>query len=323
MSGALVTLLCLASPWFLYIHRHPEGAQAFEDLHNSVSGEGHYNGFWAYIPYLLSQAMPWTLLLVLAVVFVIRRWRNEPQLRVPAIWAACILLPLCVWGNKQAHYLLPLWPAMMLLLGGFADRAAAGRINAPFLTWFKRLWIATCFAIVLAALAVIPLGIKSRDDFMIVDAITALGLTLIVDTVWRRFRRRGMDGVIWPFTVAAVLLVMLVTGVWEPSLHDRNARVVAEQIRDDFGAAPCAYVAKSGLGLSLCFYLGGDVPELETAEERQAETDHHPALVLIAEYPRKGGPPSTPKGYRRYETSTKVYLVHPAMQPDDAFADRP
>ena len=43
-------------------------------------------------------------------------------LLVLAGWGGVILVPLCLWGNKQIHYLLPLMPATFCLVGWALDR---------------------------------------------------------------------------------------------------------------------------------------------------------------------------------------------------------
>ena len=116
--GGLVTLLVLAVPWFAYVWRTTaDEGQLGADLVNSVDGGDHRGWPWAYVPMLLRATLPWTIVWLIALWMAATRLRRSAALRELSAWGAAILVPLCVWGNKQPHYLLPLMPPTMILVG--------------------------------------------------------------------------------------------------------------------------------------------------------------------------------------------------------------
>ena len=116
--GGLITLVVLAVPWFVYVWRTTaDEGQLGADLTNSVDGGDHHGWPWAYVPMLLRATLPWTPLWLVALWLAATRLRRSAGLRELTAWGAAIFFPLCVWGNKQPHYLLPLMPPTMILVG--------------------------------------------------------------------------------------------------------------------------------------------------------------------------------------------------------------
>lgn len=154
--GAIFTLLVLAVPWFVYVKTHTAAeGQLGADFANSADGGDHPGPPWAYVPMLIKATVPWTGVWAVALVMAGMTWleqsRNKraiapgtpdaaKKVANPAdetsggisettallnlmLWGAAVLLPLCVWGNKQFHYLLPAMPPTMILVGWACDAA--------------------------------------------------------------------------------------------------------------------------------------------------------------------------------------------------------
>ena len=116
VCGAGPVALILSLAWFAYII-HTIGLKTFRsELSVAVEGEDHGGSALLYIPYLAIATLPWTPVLIIALIQAIRRWREE-NVKLVLIWFAAILLPLCIAGNKQPHYLMPLMPACAVLMG--------------------------------------------------------------------------------------------------------------------------------------------------------------------------------------------------------------
>lgn len=114
--GAPITLLIVAAPWYLYVSATQGWSVFLTEMENTTTGGNHWGWPFIYIPWLVVATAPWSPLVVLALYDGIRKWRIEQPVRVVLIWIGAILIPLCINGNKQLHYLLTLMPPMMILM---------------------------------------------------------------------------------------------------------------------------------------------------------------------------------------------------------------
>lgn len=110
-----VSALAVAGPWYFAITRR-EGWAFIDELfvkhHFSrfVSDDlQHVQPFWFYAPVLIGLLAPWTLLLFRA------PWR-EPRWRYFVVWAVFGFAVFSSGANKLPGYLLPLLPALAVLM---------------------------------------------------------------------------------------------------------------------------------------------------------------------------------------------------------------
>jgi len=78
---------------------------------------------------LLIRTAPWGVFALGAGDWAVRRFRRRGYhaALIPAAVLGIGLAIMALTPNRRAHYLLPLLPMWALMLGGFLDRAAAGR----------------------------------------------------------------------------------------------------------------------------------------------------------------------------------------------------
>ncbi len=76
--------------------------------------QGHVRPFLYYLPNLLLDFFPWSLVLPLALAGAWRR-RTCPAQRFVLVWAAVMVGALSLSVTKRAHYLLPAYPALAVL----------------------------------------------------------------------------------------------------------------------------------------------------------------------------------------------------------------
>ncbi len=125
LRGGLLALV-LAAPWFVLVSsRNPEFAQFFfihEHFERFLTQEHHRIGAWWYFgPLLLVGLLPW----VGAFFWTLpRSWRDAPRERngfswprFCLVWIAFTFLFFSVSGSKLPSYILPLFPAVALVLG--------------------------------------------------------------------------------------------------------------------------------------------------------------------------------------------------------------
>ncbi|TXI09269.1 MAG: glycosyltransferase family 39 protein [Rhizobium sp.] len=126
--GPLLFLL-LAAPWFLLVSmRNPEFAKFFfihEHFGRFATDQARRLGAWYYfVPILLGGLMPWTTLLPALGRYTVRRESGGFQPNgVLLVWSAFIFIFFSISSSKLPGYLLPIFPALGLLLGRYLDKA--------------------------------------------------------------------------------------------------------------------------------------------------------------------------------------------------------
>ena len=121
-GGAL--LLALTLPWFIAVSRaNPEFFHFFfihEHFERFLTKQhGRYQPPYYFIPVLLAGMLPWTIALIDALA---RTWKRDPQQRFQTqrfllLWAAVVFVFFSVSDSKLVSYILPIFPALALLMG--------------------------------------------------------------------------------------------------------------------------------------------------------------------------------------------------------------
>ncbi len=148
ISGLSIFLL-LAAPWFYLVSvRNPEFAQFFF-IHEHVerfltTTHQHEGPLWFFIPDLLIGLLPWTSLLF---VMLIAGWRKtdldgdkksvfNPK-RFLIVWCGFIFVFFSISGSKLPSYILPIFPALGLLvaplLASYSAQALKKHLAVPVL----------------------------------------------------------------------------------------------------------------------------------------------------------------------------------------------
>ena len=132
VAGVLLFLV-LCAPWFIKVSlMNPEFAWFFfahEHFTRFIGTAHHRDGpFWYFLPVLLIGMLPWTWL---AIEGLRDAWRTRPPTgafcpeRFLLIWIAVIFLFFSVSGSKLPAYVLPLVPALALVIGLRMSRLSA------------------------------------------------------------------------------------------------------------------------------------------------------------------------------------------------------
>lgn len=123
--AGLALFLVIAAPWFVLAqHANPEFATFFfiHEHFNRFLTESHLRvrPWWYFLPVLAAGMLPWLTLLPQAL---IRGWRIEhpyaafQPARFLLIWAIVIFAFFSASGSKLPSYILPVVPALALLIG--------------------------------------------------------------------------------------------------------------------------------------------------------------------------------------------------------------
>jgi 4-amino-4-deoxy-L-arabinose transferase-like glycosyltransferase len=96
---------------------------------------------------------PWTLYLPGAASAVLGGRVGGPRLKALLVgWAAPVFLMFTIIATKLPHYLLPVWPALALAVGGTLAAGEEGRLDERDLRWLRRgAWLFAPVALLEAA----------------------------------------------------------------------------------------------------------------------------------------------------------------------------
>lgn len=164
LSG-LAIFLAVTAPWFVAVSlANPEFAHFFfihEHFERFLSkAHDRYEPWWNFIPILLLGMLPWLTSMFDAL---LRAWKQEagksegavkPQ-RFLLIWAVFIFVFFSASSSKLPSYILPIFPALALLIG-----ARLGQLRGRQLFW-QMLPVAL---LAIAALVLTPSLIASDAD---------------------------------------------------------------------------------------------------------------------------------------------------------------
>lgn len=132
-----VLLLAISAPWFVTVSlANPEFPRFFfihEHFERFLTrAHGRYQPMYYFIPVLLAGMLPWTASLIDALV---RAWKRDTGQRFQArrfllLWAAVVFVFFSVSSSKLVSYILPMFPALALLIG-----ARLTQISPRSLAW--------------------------------------------------------------------------------------------------------------------------------------------------------------------------------------------
>jgi len=131
LSGGIL-FLAIAAPWFIAASlANPEFFRFFfihEHFERFLSREhGRYQPLWYFVPVLLLGILPWVVSLLPALW---RAWARDAQVRFQPrrfllLWCAVVFVFFSASQSKIGSYILPMFPALALLIGAYL--ASAGR----------------------------------------------------------------------------------------------------------------------------------------------------------------------------------------------------
>ena len=131
--GVLLTFV-LATGW--YVIAVTRGGEGFfdrqimeENLSRFVGGSGHSHPVYYYLPYLFLQTLPWSFFLPVLLWDLFRKnFRGNSGVLFLKLWFVVMFVFFSISVGKRIVYLLPLYPALSLLLASwFHAESGPGR----------------------------------------------------------------------------------------------------------------------------------------------------------------------------------------------------
>ncbi|MDP1634418.1 MAG: glycosyltransferase family 39 protein [Gallionellaceae bacterium] len=240
ISGLAVFLLMVV-PWFvLVIKANPEFFERFfiyEHFQRFTSKvHGRYQPWYYFVPVLLMGILPWTFLMFDTL---LRTWRGTVQQaksfsaeRFLLVWAVFIYLFFSVSGSKLPSYLLPMFPALALLMG-----KQIAEMHARRLFWLT----VPVLVLVACMLGIIPFAAeKAADTPLQLQMYSNYGVWLLVATatwlagtgaaLWLLRRESKMAAVI-VLAFSSLIASQLATSGYNTIAPERSSYILADAIR--------------------------------------------------------------------------------------------
>ena len=230
--GPLI-FFALATPWFVLVsQRNPEFFQFFfirEHFERFTTTEHHRVGAWYYfIPVLLGGLLPWSSLLPQLTRHALRKEEGAvfQHNRLLLVWCGFIFLFFSASGSKLPGYILPMFPALGLLIARMLAAAPARVLKAHG-------WIIA--ALWLAVIGYAPVFYQQSSDRMplefnqaftgwaVAAALIMLGCALLAARAAKHQDKNA--SVVWMSSGGFLMAVVLVMGyqVFSPMVSAKNA----------------------------------------------------------------------------------------------------
>lgn len=293
LAGAAITL-AIALPWYIAIYVVSDGAfyqrsagQNFlGKLFEGEQGHGAPPGFHL----LASAAAMWPSILVVALAAPrIWRARRDPIVRFCLAWALPTWILYELVATKLPHYVLPAYPALMILaawavLAPAEDAAPSPSTDdpGPGSGWLLRSALAL-WCLVGAVLAAGPLAITlGLDGVATWPPIVVAGLALpAVLFLGHRLYRMPLAPTVFALPAAAFLAVSLNIHATFPSIQTIWFNDEVSRLSDEMAPCPDAVIATAPLDLESVVYLTGTDTVIEAMEQIEAALRAEPPCALL------------------------------------------
>jgi len=239
VTGLLLCLL-ITAPWFiLVIKANPEFFQRFfiyEHYTRFTTKElGRYQPWYYFVPVLLSGMLPWTILMFDTL---LHTWKGAAHLgkafnpeRFLLVWVVFIYVFFSVSGSKLPSYLLPMFPALALLMG-----KQLAEINEHRLFWLIApilpvVALALGLAPYTARLADTPLQVQIYDEYAVWLVAAALLWLLGMASALVLLRRHNKPVAVVVLALSSLLAAQIGASGYNTIAKERSAYIMADAIR--------------------------------------------------------------------------------------------
>ena len=241
----LAVFLLITAPWFyLVMKANPEFFQRFFIYEHytrfTTKDLGRYQPWYYFIPILLAGMLPWTVLMFDTL---LRTWKGGARVanvfsteRFLLIWAVFIYLFFTVSGSKLPSYLLPMFPALALLMGKQLAVMNTRRLFWLIAPILPLLLLALGLAPFTARLADTPLQVQGYGEYAYWLVVAALVWSLGVIAALVLLRRPNAvkghkPAAVLVLALSSLLAAQLGTSGYNTIAKERSAYYIANAIR--------------------------------------------------------------------------------------------
>lgn len=272
LGGGLAILLLISAPWYFVMYQlhGMDFINTFLGFHNItrfLSPEHSSGTIWYYyIPVLIIGFFPWSIYLVQAVKTGVenRSSKEGNTLLLLVCWAMSVFVFFSMSQTKLISYILPMYPAIALLVGWYIDRLLALDLNKSF----------TCANIVFVIMSILLVAALAMLSYSkigeVIAGIRYLGIVLGVVSVFAilaNYKKKNSYA-IGSFVIGMMLFVTILMNHILPIAAEfvsvKNIAVDFKQIYHDKSIP--VYVEKF-YRPGFCYYTGIAGQELDSKVE--------------------------------------------------------
>ena len=254
--AGVIWLAILVLPWFLAIMGRAGDAffaeSVGEDLLGKVFAGQDSHGAPPGYYFILFWVTFWpgATLAALATPAVWRA-RREPAIKFLLAWLVPSWLVFELVATKLPHYVLPLYPAIAILIAGVIDARALSR--KPFLVWGTIWWFVV--PTVAGVAGIVVLVVIGRQFGLLVWPL--MGAAAVMGFLaWRFYQADGAEHALLRAIAAAILIAIAVFGLIIPSLGQLFPSPTLARILRDSGCTRPQAAAVGYQEPSLVFLAG-------------------------------------------------------------------
>jgi 4-amino-4-deoxy-L-arabinose transferase-like glycosyltransferase len=292
----LVLFLAIAAPWFVAVTRaNPEFFHFFfiHEHFERFLTTTHRRGapWWYFVPVLLASVLPWLPALPGAVAAAVRRGAQRNGFRpalLALVWAVVIFLFFSASSSKLRSYILPLVPALALLIGLWLPGARR---------WLVMTIAGFALALGAAGVAIAPFGARFADEAWMVEAYrtfwhwigagSALVLIGALALIIFELRGRRLAGIL-SLAFATCAGTLIAASGHEAVGRLTSAREVVRAVGTQFAPDQPFYSVRY-YDQTLPFYLKRTVTLVDYADEMEfgIKQEPHKAIPTLDEFMRR------------------------------------
>ncbi|MES2185634.1 MAG: phospholipid carrier-dependent glycosyltransferase [Pseudomonadota bacterium] len=287
LSGTALLLL-LTAPWFLLVSARNPGFAQFFFIHEHFARyltdvHRREGAWWYYLPLLVAGFMPWTGSLP---------WlaRREPPSLPPGpagaattpillAWAGFVLVFFSISHSKLPSYILPMFPALALLLAARLRQVPAATLRwhllLPAAVWAGAALLATQLHRFTAP-STPPAAVAALAGGLYLGALLVLGGIVLA---WYGLGRQRVTAAVLALAFAHLAAVTVVLQSHNGFGQTKSAAALAAVLRPLVGQDVPVFAVRS-YDQTLPFYLGRNVVLVDYVDEFAFGQQHEPGASL-------------------------------------------
>lgn len=314
----LLLYFVLAAPWYyaMYTVHGMEFINTFLGFHNltrfTTAEHANRVTFWYYFPVIILGMFPWTGMLLQAIKASIRDSRIDDMrnLIFLHVWWVFVLLFFTICKTKLVSYILPLFPALAMIIGwNIARMLSKMRHNTTFYSWAVGSGI---MFVLLGAGWIVGANYLPEAYFSLI-MLGVLTLVLAVATLFALIYYRDIQLAAWLHVMVGVVTMCVAFAFVLPVVADRfSVKTMSGVYKKECQADTPIYVDKF-LRPGFMFYAGKPgkemLPQTNALADALQDGSHKYILVRGLEYRRVQKTMAIPANVQTVKEISDIYLL--------------